>query len=317
MMRVSLGTIVKSAFTILAITLLVSTTALAAKTGTVTLKDGTVFENVTFSTDPTYKIIEFKFEDQKKNVSFTDIESIVDPSGEDITEAVSGGYYKAEKNEEFLSETSEAYKHARRKLWKIGLSLGGNYTFPGGDYYQDINPGIGFDVDLTLALTYNLAFRLSISQTGMDYEKDLAYMLVNSIMGDTLVVSNLGFSSISYFLSFQYYNRPDRVTPGKMIYHFYSGLGAVAHKLESDAVLIRTDGTQIRSSYGSYEETKFAMTFGGGLTRMVSEAVGIYAAANMDMVVLGTNNNDSFYWQDNLDWAYQFDLKAGFTLFAK
>lgn len=307
--------IAKAAFAVF-LALLLGSLALAAVTGTITTKDGTVYENVNFTTNDTYKVIEFKIDGVKKTLSFTDIEKIVNPNGEDITAAVIGGYHKVEKNETFISENDEAYKQARRKLWNVGFSLGGNFSFPAGDYYEDINPGIGFDADLTVALTYSLALRFSVSYAGMDYDDDLAYVMEFE-PGEAIVLENFNFSSMSYFLSFQYYYRPDRVTPGKMIYHFYTGLGAVTHNLESDEVLI-SGGVEVDRQTGSYSETKFAQTIGGGFTRMLGKSVGFYVAGNMDVVYLGRAEDDD-YWDpyDNIDYAFQFDLKVGLTLFTK
>ena len=304
-------------FVLFAAILLTSVAVLAAQTGTVTLKDGTVFENVTITTDKTYKVIEFKLRGKKKAFSFNEIESIVDQDGNDITEEVVGSYYRTEMNDEFLSEQSKAYRHARRRLWKTAFSLGGNYNIPSGDYYEDINAGLGFDVDFTVALTYRIALRLQVSYNGMDYPDDLAY-IIGFQDGERAIMYNLNFSSMSYFASFQYYYRPDRETPGKVIWHLYSGLGAVTHKLESDAVLILSDGTELVYPEGSYSETKFAGTLGGGMTYMVGEAIGIYWAAGMDMVALGTAE-DSDDWDpvDDVVWAHQFDLKTGLTFFIK
>jgi hypothetical protein len=300
--------IAKAAFAVF-FTFLLSSSALAFVTGTVTTKDSTVYENVTFTINETYKVIEFKADGVKKALSFTDIAKIVDPNGEDITMAVIGGYHKVEKNEAFLSENDEAYQYARRKLWNAGFSLGGNFTFAAGDYYTDLNPGIGFDADLAIALTYSLALRFSVSYAGMDYDDDLADVKEFG-PGEALVSENYDFSSMSYFLSFQYYHRPDRVTPGKMIYHFYTGLGAVTHHLESDEVYI-LDYVEVFRQTVSYNETKFAQTIGGGFTRMLGESIGFYVAGNMDIVYLG---RDPY---DDIAYGFQFDLKVGLTLFTK
>lgn len=315
MKHISAQQILKSGLAALAVMVLLCSTAFAARTGTVTLKDGTVYEVVTFSTNNVYKVIEFKVDDEKKVVSFTDIESIVDANGDDITIEVIGGYVEAEESDNFLSETDEAYKFARRKLWNAAFSLGGNYSFPAGDYYEDLNSGLGFDADVAFALTYRLALRFSVTYTGIDYDDDLAYMIVLA-PGEALIAENFNFSSMSYFASFQYYHRPDRDTPGKMIYYFYTGLGLVTHGLELDEVII-SGGVEVDRQTISDDETKFATTIGGGLTYLFEKSLGIYAGASVDVAWLGSESDEYDFWGTDMVYAHQFRLEAGLTYFIK
>ncbi len=91
--------------------------ALAATASLIELFDGTTYENVKFRADKSYKVISFKIDGKKKNISFTDISRILDNNGKDVTARYLGKYMKTsqamqsqsdmtvQKKEDWLGET--------------------------------------------------------------------------------------------------------------------------------------------------------------------------------------------------------------------
>ena len=239
-----------------------------------------------------FKVLSFNFEEKVINISYTDIKTIHDNEGTDITEKILRDYYRADNKvpgeiikdtlpadtalnnnavdiiddssnantgrfeNQWRSENDEEVKAYKKKLWDVGVSLGPCFSIPAGDYYDGIDAGVGFGGGITLAVTNNIALRGSISRTGLKWDYEIS------------------FKTMRYMFSVLYYHRLDRATPGRTIHYLTTGLGAVSHN----------------ASYMdlSYTESKFTTEIGGGFIQLLSENVGIDAGLIVDLLYIGT-----------------------------
>ncbi len=288
----------------------------AVDTATITLKDGTVYEDVSYFVNNRHKTIEISMDPGSRTVSFIDVERIVNGKGENVTKLVLGGHYKPENSETGKSEADEVYARARRKLWNIGISFGGNYCFPMGDYYDGLASGPGFDGDIFVALTHNLALRASVSYASISPDDNLAFIATDDY-ADSYLLDNYSFSSWRYFLSAQYYYRPDRTTPGKVIYFLYSGLGAVTDKTSADQTYLADDPADEYTIRIKDSETNFGTVFGAGLNYMFEPKIGLYVGAKLNLVWRSHSDQGEEDYVSYTEYAYQFDLKAGITVLLK
>jgi hypothetical protein len=313
--------------TITAILCLACGSVRAARASRIELVDSTVFNDVEYTVDNTYKVITITGEGSDRTVSFTQIRLILDASGQDVTEDCLGSYYRPAGQPSSTKDLTTTVPQAGmtpvpasaaptevrpRHPFKAGFRLGSNYSFPMGGWYEGTRSGIGFEGDFLVTVGRRTALRASISKSGARHD-------IDELLGGWMVLQDdLSWKVWRYFLSVQYYNWPRWRKNGRMMYFLYSGIGAVSHQLTGTAV-----GYDPPSDLGYYLEgngetfTKFATNFGGGLTAMVTQTLGFEFAAEMDMVFVGsTNTTEHDYYGAPADvvTALFFDLKFGVVL---
>jgi hypothetical protein len=269
-------------FTLISIIIHVYTVS-AEEIATIIDKNGERYENVNYKIDKTFKVVTIKLEEQEKNISFTEIETIIDQEGNDITASVLGGYYRP-RQETWHSESDEVFREARKKLWNIGTHLGANYSIPLGDYYEGIDPGFGIDGDLIIAVTYNTAARLTVSKSGMEIDESNFYIIPQP--GFEVLDWKFSLNAFRYFVSGQYYNRPDRITAGKTIFYVYTGLGAVIHRFNLKVTTREISTGNIFKLDDTDTQSKLASTLGGGIMLMLSKNLGLDFTASLDAILL-------------------------------
>jgi hypothetical protein len=303
--------------------------AWAAKASRVVLRDSTVYENVTFRVDNEYKVLELRRDDWKRTVSFTEVAAIVDESGVDVTE---------DYLEESFSPLSQPGADAvpapsgtgemavtpltsgqsppvkRRFPWEVGFVVRPNYSVPIGDFYDGITSGVGFDADVIIPVSKQLALRGTVSRSGIREELD-KYL----DPGYDLIADDLSMNTWRYLFSVQYYDWPRWRRGGKTMYYVYSGLGAINHRFtghmlvhdqagDLDVVLYPTAGSL----------TRFMTTLGCGVTYKISPVLGIDLGGSLDVVYLGSDaeSGSLFYsYYGDVQTALIFDFKAGICLF--
>ncbi|MEW6411377.1 MAG: hypothetical protein AB1483_02760 [Candidatus Zixiibacteriota bacterium] len=290
--------------------------AYTTEKGTITLKDSTVYENVSYTVDRRLKTISFKFENKKKVVSFTDVTVIVDSNGEDVTESVVGDHYRQRGGETWKSADSDVHREARRKLYKIGFSWGGNYCFPLGDYYEGFQSGFGFDGNIIVPFTHNTAFRASISYAGIRPEDGLAYLVTDNYV-DFYLLDDYNISTWKYSLSAQFYGAFNRDEPS-VLYYVYGGFGGVTSKLEADQTYLASNPLYNLTTRIESTETKFITTMGAGLDFLIDQDLGFNLGACLDILWLGNGDqSDVYYVYDEMNLAYHFDIQFGMVLLLK
>ena len=286
-----------------------SHSAFAAKASRIELKDGTVYENVTFTVDTQYQVITVKMGDWKKNVGFLDIARIIDEEGDDVTAKVLGDYYKPveeERKGEWLSEEDTTYKIYQKRPFDFGMRAGANYSFPIGDYYDGTESGVGYGIDVMITVTRNVAVRGTISRAGM--RDDLKSMFP----GIMIVEDNLCLNVWRYAVSGQYYKWPRWRTGGKLLYYGFAGLGVITHKFSGSATVQDPVTGELVVLYGTGDtENKFMLTYGGGIISMISDRVGIEMEATFDVVFVGTAEDRTIGYYGEGQTASIFGLKAG------
>lgn len=199
---------------VISLLLLLITVPATAATGiyTIRLTSGETLENVAGEVDQQFKVM--KLEDGRA-ISFADIAGIQN-GGVDVTRAILGrdarntspsvpegsstgpatgsapepgpapsmepGEQPAVESTDapaqspWLSESSEAFREARRPLWRWGIKAGGNFSSPMGNYYDGFGSGAGYDVEVWAAvyLAEEFANRdklaMAISNEGCPYE---------------------------------------------------------------------------------------------------------------------------------------------------
>lgn len=280
------------------------------------LADGTAYENVTFTVDKLYQVVTIQVGDWKQKVDFGDIARIVDEGGEDITAKVLGDQYKPvekKREGEWLSKEDPKYKAHQKRPFDFGIRAGGNYSFPMGDYYEDINSGMGYGFDALITVTKNVAIRGSVSRAGL--REDLKDIFPGAI----IVEDDLNLSVWRYAVSGQYYQWPDWKTGGRMLYYGFAGLGVISHKMTGTATVLvpaAPDTGNIWFLYGTGEtENKFMLTYGGGLITMISNRVGIEFGVTLDVVFVGSSDDREVFYYGKADYANIFDLKVGLVGF--
>jgi hypothetical protein len=286
--------------------------ASASSIGTVTLKDGTVYPDVTYHVNNNHKTIELMVDEDKRAVSFTDILSIINDKGEDITGNVIGGYYKPENEETWISESSVVYKAASKKLYSVAFQVGGHFCFPLGEYYEGVVSTVGFDANLIIAVTGKLGLRATVSRAGLKPEDNMGFIWLDAY-GPVYSLTDFDISTWRYMLSVQYGNRFDRETPGKTGWYLFSGIGAISHRISAKETIYGETPDLDVTTRVSNTETKFASTFGVGIVQLFSPTIGFYVGADFDVLYLG-RREDFDLLGGGIDYAYQFDLKLGLTL---
>jgi len=315
---------------------------------TLVLKDGTRIAAVTLKVDKFYKVIRYRTAADTKDQfkSFTDIEAIIGPDGlnhaselleesyrpsnpvakPEATPDTTGKIEPPEKATDTAAvappqkeapppttvwrhDKDAVYKKARQRFWSLGLRLAGNASLPAGDWYTGVNSGIGFEGDLFIALSHDLALRFTCSRAGLNVDDNFYTVLPPE--NSTLVSEQSSLSVTRYFLSAVYYQRGNPQDRSKLIWHVWTGLGAISHKMGIKAVARDNESGDPYALDVSSSTTKFAMTVGGGAIILLSKHYGLDFSAGMDVVSVGTDDDSG-----GVTYGYIFDLKIGFiTLF--
>jgi opacity protein-like surface antigen len=283
--------------------------AFADKASRIELADGTAYENVTFTVDKLYQVVTIEVGDWKQKVDFADVARIVDEGGEDITARVLGDQYKPvekKREGEWLSKEDPRYKAGQKRPFDFAIRGGGHYSFPMGDYYEGFKSGIGYGFDAVVTVTKNVAIRGSISRAGL--KDDLKEMLPGII----ILEDDLNLSVWRYAICGQYYQWPDWKTGGKFLYYGFAGLGAVTHKMSGNASVQEPPSGEIWEVRGTGDtESKFMLTYGGGLITMISDRVGVEFGLTLDVVFVGDSDDLDVVYYGKADYADIFDLKVG------
>jgi hypothetical protein len=283
--------------------------AFADKASRIELADGTAYENVEYSVDKLYQVVTIGVADWKQKVDFADVVRILDEEGEDVTAKVLGDKYEPvekKREDEWLSKEDPRYKAQQKRPFDFAIRGGANYSFPMGDYYEDIKSGIGYGFDAVVTLTRNVAIRGSVSRAGLKDDLEGMFPALSVLEDD------MSLSVWRYAVSGQYYQWPDWKTGGKMQYYGFAGLGAITHKMSGSALLQEPPAGDIWEIRGTGDtETKFMLTYGGGLITMISDKVGLEFGITLDVVFVDNSDDLDVVYYGKADYANIFDFKIG------
>ena len=114
----------------------------------------------------------------------------------------------------------------------------------------------------------------------MNIDEDfLEYYWISSDF--SLIKKKFSLSTVRYAVEIEYFNRPDRETPGATIWYMHSGLGLISHKFDIDILGRHFMSGEIFDFSSNYSETKFFQTLGGGVIQMLEGEIGLDIGANI------------------------------------
>ncbi len=261
---------------------------IAKTTGTVYTKDGTKYENVSFSKNNQLKIISFTYLDKKIYISFVDIDKIYDQSDNDITIHVLGKYYQKQnhknQNKNGTKKQNKGWlKDINTKRWNAALLVHSSYIYPSGDYYKGFDGGKSFGADIIVALSDETSLRFSYGSAGI---KIPSYLLLFYSDDPTIEIVNqsIDYSAKRYFFSVQVQESFDIYEKDNSFWYLYGGIGSVADKLTIDLSIRDTNTNLIYSDQSVANESLAAVRFGGGLVKMLTPVVGVNVEFSWDIV---------------------------------
>ncbi|MCK4415246.1 MAG: hypothetical protein KAY32_17065 [Candidatus Eisenbacteria sp.] len=326
--------LVTMALALLLSTLAASSPSMAAEASQIILKDGTIFSDVSFKVDNQYKLITLTDADRKRSISFSQIDQIIDPVGNNVTKKYLGKYYnpsarlsgEAEQTTTSGSTppsltgeheqpvqtrsafVSEAEQPAIEHPFKTLLRVGPNFSAPTGTYFEGMTSGLGYGLDLVIPVVKNIAFRGTISRCNFGVDLASIEDIPNVVIGG----DDLNAGAWRFMMSAQYFKWPDWESGGKQMYYCYVGIGVLNITLDGSFTVKDPygDGASERIPVDE-SETKFAQTVGGGIMFMASEKIGIQLGAAADLVFVGTASTSEYSYYGAAEYALVFGLKAG------
>ncbi len=209
----------------------------------------------------------------------------------------------------WISKDSPTYRQASDPLWRLGLRGAANFSIPTGDYYDGLKAGLGYEGDLIIPIKRDWSLRLSVSRSGMKPGSDLT--LVSYDAGITIANQDWDMKAWRYTIAAQF-QKPlsDRKGDLSLLYG-YTGLGAISQELTVGADLVEVASGDRAHFEDSYSESKFIQTLGGGVMKMVAPTVALDFSVEMDIVYIGTVDNDSYSYFGNTQTSLLFDFKVG------
>jgi hypothetical protein len=294
------------AATVVCLFILIGPAARAASDGigAIFMMDGKKYEHVEYSVNREFRIVTAILPTERRNLSFSDIAAMYDESGNDVTEkflgapsrqvlpvtpADQGTNIRIAPSGEPTTTAVPERKRVFAKTWDVAFRLGGNLSFPIGEYYEGFSGGVGYEGDLLVACTREIALRASLSRSG-------AHLTDNE-----LTQYGVGSRILRYSLAIQYYRSIHYGYPDRGFWYSWVGAGAVSHTLTGV----------------DYSETKFFMPVGFGVTPMLNPWLGLDLSSSMDVVFVGSRSNDDQYYgaYGNVQTALLWDLRIGLIAF--
>ena len=207
------------------------------------------------------------------------------------------------------------------RFFTIGIHLGGGYTMPFKTDYTHVKHGPGFRGELLIGVTPTFSLRLSAGKSGVRVDDDK--VLPAGISGAPwpehirLVDRTEHMTAVRYFVSAQYNSPPQRALPGHILFHIYGGLGFVAHHIDYEQVVVNDSTWETFTYASSLVDNPFAMTFGGGITVLISSHIGIEMAVGTDLVFAKEDSVPGGYPVSYYLTGYDgtLDLRLGVTIF--
>ncbi|SYZ74808.1 exported hypothetical protein [Candidatus Zixiibacteriota bacterium] len=287
-------------FSLVFIVALANFVAAQTPKGTIITTDGTRFESVNFTVNSVYKVITINQDGKKTNVSFDRISQILDEEGRDITASVLEGY-SDKQMETWETENQVRQKYATPKPWSVVFRLGGNFTIPIGRYYEGIKSGPGFEGNILIQLTDNVALRGAVAISPLDLEEGYGFY---SLDPDVVIIGqDNNFTIGKYAIGVQYNSRNIARVAGKGFFFAHSGLGVIQHKFSTDMTYI--SGGETYTEKKSTSSSKFMTNFGTGGAVFLSRSLAL--DAGIDLALTFTSSDE---YRD----AYVFDLKVGLMI---
>jgi hypothetical protein len=283
--------------------LLFANQAYAAEKGTVKLKNGQEYKDVEYEINDFYKTVLLKFDDQKINVNFSDIESITVQDTRDVTSQVLSGQYHPQ-NEEWQPKEPGEVKKAQAKTWEALITVGANYSAPTGQYYDGIDGGIGFGGDFRFAFNNRFAVQFIVSRSGMRLGDEYHLYSYNTSL--TILDEDLSFHATRFEAAINVFEPLSRRDNPRNMWYVLAGLGSIQHTAITKGT-VRNDITgEIIKIDERQSNSKFVIVIGLGAIKMISKNIGFDLGGTMDIVSIPTGSDEP---GQGMSHSYIFDLK--------
>ncbi len=313
---------------IICVALLLAGSVLAGS-GTVTLKDGKEYKGVTFSVDTTDDVLIIEQGGWTQKIQPERIERVMDSDGLDVTASVLAALRYTPTTEspkpappEVKPEVPGSSKPPviyerpqrvrRHRLGKpFDFAIGGraNYSVPFGDYYEGFTAGVGFEADMRIPVSDELAIHFLVSKSGIRVSDNWLAGLV--LYPYVLDGSDLSASVVRYYIGLMQTSRAGNRRDFPDFWYFYFGIGAVAHSVEGSFYIRNTTASErLMVSVAPFSDTRFAQVFGGGYIIRTSKTVGIDLSGSLEGVWTRVFNRYTGAESVAMK-GFSFDIKAG------
>jgi hypothetical protein len=290
-----------------------SVTAHSSETlGIVVLKSGEQFLFQGYFVDQGKQEIAFETVQGRRKIPFHKIRVILDSKRKDITRQVLDTI--GAPDDGWQNVIGAEGQVTKKLAWTASVAIGGNYSFHAGNYYEGIDPGPGFHLDLALAISHSLALRAMISRAGMSIPRQ---ELLVSLDPETSILSQqYEISCWRYVLALQYYSLLQSYphTEDRSMFYIYAGLGAVVNQAKAYARVRNNTTNEIFEARAAPSETKTELRFGVGMQKMLSSNLGILGRADADILFLGESYDYRYVIPRKVELSgYIYDLGLSFV----
>ncbi|MDD4051497.1 MAG: hypothetical protein PHR28_06330 [candidate division Zixibacteria bacterium] len=213
----------------------------------------------------------------------------------------------AQPPEPWRPETDNVYREGRKRLWTGGLCLFGNFSVPVGDWYTDVNAGMGYEADLFLCVSRHIALRAHISRSGLNVD-DSFYDILLPGEGWELMSEKSELTVSRYMLMAQYNDPALDKTLTEVRPYIMFGMGVVREAQSLSASARYTATGEWAYTEGDKTDNRFAMTSGVGLVWKIGRNLGFDLEGAADMIFIPTEYQ---YGESASATAYIIDFKAG------
>ena len=284
------------------------------------LKDGRIYNNVTFSVDRPHGIVILGIGTGNREVGIGKILLVLDQDGNDVSRELLGSDYSPElhPHPSTAEPVGKSVSYPQDRLWttkgerpwRASVSVFPDYTIPLGAYYEGLDPGLGFGVAASLCLSPHWAVRGTLSRSGLKDRK----IAGSQISGAVVLEDNSRLDIWRYGIAIEFHGWPGKDKGRRTLYHTYLGIGSVNHSLTGNLVLYYSYPPQTYVEELGYSESKVMLNVGGGITYMLSSAFGLDLGFDILQVFIRRKDSDWDPWDfPSLDTSYQLDFRAGVT----
>jgi hypothetical protein len=264
----------------------------AGEMGTIITKSGEKYENVIIKVHRTLDIILAEKDTVKYYFNFGEIDRIYDADGIDRT-ADTAKWHSIGFVGTWTPESDWIQIRPSEQFWKIGIRGAANFGLPISRDHAGLTSGFGYEGTIHFPIINGFAVRFSFSKLGPKGTQD--------ILTETYS-REFQFSATRYRAGIQYFRRPAKMTPGKMIPYLYAEFGIISSKTISQTYIYENDQNQ----YWEYthKEKKFTTNQGGGIIVLISKKIGFDFGAEYNFV---------FGDESGVDYGNILDFKLGLT----
>lgn len=297
--------------------------------GTVTLKDGKEYRGVSYTIDTTNDVLVIEQGGWTQKILPEKIERVIDSEGRDVTAEILAALRFQPSSEAPkpvppevkpapqvtastpLSDNSwrRNRRHRVGKPFDVAFGVRGNYTVPFGDYYEGITSGLGFEGDLRIHVSEELALMFLVSRSGMKLGETLPLYPIWPFVLDR---ADFSMSAMRYYIGLMQSGRAGNRRDNPDLFYVYFAIGAVAHRAKG--TMYGHDAYTLQPYILIAEpttDTRFGNLFGAGYIIRASKTVGIDLSSSLEGVWTKA------YYSDGTETVamkgYSFDFKAGVT----